>query len=178
MTDLRSFRDSLHGLTGQAFLVKRNALIGMRLEALALKEFKTSTDPYGNAWKPVDRRAKRGGPGKPLVKTGALRASHVSSGGVDGVRLGFADPVAIYAQKGTRPKLRSARAARQNRRGRFVNAAAKTAFLLRIREHTHPGVARRQILPESTTGGLPASWQEEIRKVVRSTAKMQIGGGR
>lgn len=176
MTDLRSFRDSMYGLTGQAFLVKRNSLIGMRLEALALKEFKTSTNPYGEAWKPVDRRTKRGGAGKPLVRSGALRASHVSSGSIDGVRLGFADPVAIFAQKGTRPSLRAGRAARQNRRGRFVNAAAKTAFLLRIREHTHPGVARRQILPESTTGGLPASWQDEIRKIIRQTAKMQIGG--
>lgn len=164
-TQLQDFRNRLALVADPAFRTETNKTIGIALERLALQEFKKSENPYGVAWKPVSRRDKRGGAGKPLVRTGALRASHVSDGTADSVRIGFADPTAIYAQKGTRPTLRAARAARQSKRGRFVSASAKTAYLIRIKEHTNPGVARRQILPESSTGGLPIAWVNEIRRV-------------
>ena len=55
MSRLLDFRARLVGVTGAAFLTQRNALIGQRLEAKALAEFQTSTDPYGKDWKPVQR---------------------------------------------------------------------------------------------------------------------------
>jgi phage gpG-like protein len=149
VNQLVDFRARLVGLTGPAFLTQRNALIGQRLEALALKEFQGSVNPYGKAWKPVGRLGKRlrrgfSGPrrrGKPLIKTGALRASHVSEGSATGVRVGFADPVAIFHQKGT------------------------------------PTIEKRQILPEAGTGGLPATWKAEIGKVIAGAARAQVMGG-
>jgi phage gpG-like protein len=173
-TQLQDFRNRLAVIADPAFRTETNKLIGLALEKLALKEFRQSENPYGVAWKPVSRRAKRGGLGKPLIKSGALRASHVSDGAVDSVRIGFADPTAIYAQKGTRPSLRAARAARQNGRGRFVSASAKTAYLLKISAHTNPGAARRQILPESSTGGLPIAWINEIRRVHAACVRRRL----
>jgi phage gpG-like protein len=136
-TQLKDFRNALAAVAGDSFRSETNAKIGVALEGLALREFKDSSGPYGNAWKPVGRLSKRlsrgrSGPrrrGTPLVKTGALRASHVSSGSADGVRIGFADPVAIFHQKGT------------------------------------PTIDKRQILPEATTGGLPPAWLAEIQRV-------------
>ena len=150
MSRLLDFRARLVGVTGAAFLTQRNMLIGQRLEAKALAEFQTSTDPYGKDWKPVQRlggKLKRGfsGPrrlGRPLVKTGALRRSHVSSANAGSTTIGFADPVAIFAQKGTRYS------------------------------------ERRQILAEASTGGLPAAWRADIAKTVAGAARAQILGSR
>lgn len=173
-TQLQDFRNRLAVIADPAFRTETNKLIGLALERLALREFKQSENPYGVAWRPVSRRAKRGGAGKPLIKSGALRASHTSDGTVDSVRIGFADPTAIFAQKGTTPKLRAARAARQSARGRFVSASAKTAYLLRIKEHMHPGAPRRQLLPEASTGGLPIAWVNEIRRVHAACVKRRL----
>jgi phage gpG-like protein len=108
-TQLQDFRNRLAVIAEPAFRTETNKLIGLALERLALQEFKDSRDPYGNAWKPVGRLSKRlsrgrSGPrrrGTPLVKTGALRASHVSGATDSTVSVGFADPVAIFHQKGT-----------------------------------------------------------------------------
>jgi phage gpG-like protein len=150
VSQLLDFRARLVGVTGSAFLTQRNALIGQQLEALALREFQASTDPYGAAWKPVGRMSKRlrrgfSGPrraGKPLIKTGALRRSHVSSASATGVRIGFADPVAVFHQKGTAT------------------------------------IPKRQILPEADTGGLPPAWRATIAKTVAGAARAQILGSR
>lgn len=108
-TQLQDFRNRLAAVGSESFRVDTNATIGLALERITLKEFQESRDPYGNAWKPVGRLSKRlsrgrQGPrrrGTPLIKTGALRASHVSGATANGVRVGFADPVAIFHQKGT-----------------------------------------------------------------------------
>jgi phage gpG-like protein len=148
-TQLQDFRNRLAAVASPAFRADTNAKIGLALEGLALKEFQESRDPYGNAWKPVGRLSKRlrrgfAGPrrrGTPLVKTGALRASHVSSGSAEGVRIGFADPVAIFHQKGT------------------------------------PTIDKRQILPESGTGGLPLTWLAEIQRVHAACVRRRLRAG-
>lgn len=70
------------------------------ISRLLAREFATSTDPYGRAWKPLKRK-RRGG--RVLVKTGALKAGTVARplpGAGIGVELGAS--YGLYHQTGTR----------------------------------------------------------------------------
>jgi phage gpG-like protein len=134
------------------------------IRAAALKQiqdgFRQSRDPYGEPWRPLKYRK-----GKPLQKTGRMyrsAASRVTTRG--GVEVAITADYAIFHQEGTRARTVAARGARQNARGRFVGAGAKTAFLLRIREHQNRGIPARPMIPDDR--GLPEKWGESFDSVV------------
>lgn len=139
----RAFED----LQRRVDALSRNRLapaLAKRMGAAAIKEiadeFRESRDPYGQAWKPVQRnrtrdkraRAKNGRSDKPLIDTGRLRAAatapsaNQSSGTV--VRVLIPVEYASYHQEGTRR------------------------------------IARRQILPSADRGGLGPRWTAAMNR--------------
>jgi phage gpG-like protein len=131
--------------------------LARRLAAAATKQladqFRSSRDPYGNAWKPVfrnrarDRRGRasaRGGRGdKPLIDTGRLRAAALAPPVVSGPMVSVSINVeyASYHQEGT------------------------------------SRIARRQIVPDKA-GGLGAIWSAAFERETRAAVNDVMKGGR
>lgn len=125
--------------------------------------FRSERDPYGKPWAPLKRRK-----GKILRDTGRMAASVAVAQVSAGFQLEITADYAPHHQYGTKPSPRAARAAKQNARGRFVKRS-RDGFLLRIKEHTNPGIPQRQMVPMASTGGLGTIWSEAFDKV---TVKM------
>lgn len=121
--------------------------------------FRAESDPYGNPWAPLRYRR-----GKILRKTGRLYRSAYGRSRPGGVQLGLTADYAGYQNDGTSGHRRLARAARQNARGRFVGAGARTAYLLRIRAHLNRGITARPMVPDDR--GLPPAWGEAFDRSV------------
>jgi phage gpG-like protein len=136
---------------------------------LTMDTFKTSTDPYGNAWAPLVSRK-----GQPLLKTGRLRASTFFNPLDSGFRIDFAVPYAAHHQYGTRPSTRAALVAKQDAKGRFVRRA-KAGTLVRIRGHFNIGIPRRQMVPMPETGGLPPKWVEAFNRDTDALVLRKLG---
>ena len=136
----------------------------------ALDGFKTSTNPYGKPWAPVGRAGKkltrgRVGPrraGKPLIDTGALRQSVTMEAGVGRFRIGFSDRISIFHQKGTR--------------GRSVRAKSGLRRVFGIGRRVG-GIPRRQMIPEASTGGIPAKWREKFAQIINAELRKQLVTG-
>jgi phage gpG-like protein len=172
--DFSALKDSLGGLGSPDLGTALRAGIAIEAERQLLAEFRQSRDPYGDPWAAVHRRGPRGRAGKPLVDTSNLMNSRVVMPVGEDVEVGLAAPYASYQQFGTKPFDVAERGARQNKRGRFVSASAKTAFLLRIRAHKHPGIRARIMLPTEKRG-LSAIWAKAflrtVKRVMRERAK-------
>ncbi|HXS24573.1 MAG TPA: phage virion morphogenesis protein [Gemmatimonadales bacterium] len=135
----------------------------------ALDGFKSSSDPYGRPWAPVGRLGKkltrgRVGPrrlGKPLIDTGALRQSVTMDAAVGRFRIGFSDRIAGYHQTGTR--------------GRLVLRRTGLRRLFGIKSRVG-AIPRRQMIPEASTGGIPAKWREKFAQIINAEVRKQITG--
>ena len=134
--------------------------------------FRQQRDPYGKPWAPLRRRK-----GQILVDTGRMRASTATEPAPDGFRLEITATYSAYHQYGTKPSQRAERGARQNARGRFVSARARTGYLLRIKAHTNPGIPQRQMVPMDSTGGLGPIWSGAFNKVTLLLLRDTFGGG-
>lgn len=133
--------------------------------------FRGERDPYGKPWEPLRSRK-----GKILQRTGRMRASTATEASPDGFRLEITATYAAYHQYGTKPSQRAARGARQNARGRFVKASARSGYHLRIRAHTNPGIPKRQMIPMTETGGLGTIWSGAFNKVTLLALGSALGG--
>lgn len=107
---LRGLRDRLAGLQTATFQMRLATKCGAAALKLVADEFRGSHDPRGNPWQPLKYRQggkmRRGqyGPrraGKPLMKTGRLRASFSTAVTPNGFRIGTAVQYAGYHQTGT-----------------------------------------------------------------------------
>lgn len=108
---IAGLRDKLGSIGGGNVRGELNAALGAKGMQLVDGGFKETRDPYGNVWDPIGRlqniKMKRGmqGPrvrrGKPLIKTGHLRASLSMQVLPDGFRLGMAAEYAKFHQFGT-----------------------------------------------------------------------------
>jgi phage gpG-like protein len=132
--------------------VRLRGAIAVEAERQLLAGFKDSRDPYGRAWKPVARG------GKPLMDTGNLRGSRVSTTTAGGVEVGLAAPYASYQQFGTRAH-RGAQGARRRALG------ARKQILAR------GGITPRPMLPFD---GLGRIWSTAFERV----AARVLRGGR
>lgn len=170
---IADLRKRLEGVKGAAFRARLAQNLAEEARTQVANCFQQERDPYGVPWEPLKSRD-----GKILQKSGRMKAS-VATGqvGPDGFRIEIGANYAIYHQGGTKPRQVAERGARQNARGRFVSKRAKTAYLVRIKEHINPGVPRRQMLPSSDRGGLGPIWGAAFGKVSRKMLDEQLAGG-
>ena len=169
MAQLRARLEGLRGIQFRARLAQ-NLAEAARTEVA--NEFRDERDPYGVPWEPLKHRQ-----GKILRDTGRMAASVATAQvGADGFKIVIGANYAKYHQEGTKPFQVKERGARQNARGRFVGARARSATLLRIRAHTNPGIPRRQMLPSADRGGLGPIWRASLDKVARKLIDDQLRG--
>lgn len=174
----------LAALSGPPFRSELSQVLAAAAGKRVNDQFQKSQDPYGNLWAPVarDRRGPgrgRSGPvryGKPLLKTGRGRASFASQPlGGKGFRIDATASYMRYHQTGTEPHQKRARVAKQSARGRFVRRK-KAGLLLTIRAHQHPGIKRRQMLPDARTGGLGPIWTGIFDRETAALIERKAGG--
>ncbi len=175
---------ALHGLQARTSEAAFRALapaLAKRLRAASLKlladEFKQGRDPYGAAW----LATKRGNP--PLRKSGRMAGSVTAQPNGAEVKVTIGTTYAVYHQKGARM------AARSNVRGQTLWHNPKTGKLVSKRtklklvhetkakratfgDRTLP---RRQMLPESSTGGLGSIWSAAFRIEERAVVMAAMG---
>jgi phage virion morphogenesis protein len=105
LRDFEDFRERMRDAAAARFMPEIATRVGAALVKQVADEFRESRDPYGRAWAPVFRRVKgRKGlvQGKPLIKTGRLRASVVAKISGSEVRIALPVEYASYHQFGTR----------------------------------------------------------------------------
>lgn len=170
VTALRGLRDRLAAVSQPPFRTRLSQLCAAAALKLVADEFRGSHDPYGTAWQPLASRR-----GKPLLDTGRLRASFSVQPTSDGFRIGTRVSYAGFHQFGTRSHARAARTARQDARGRFARKGARSAYLLKIRAHTHSGIPARPMLP-TDAGGVPARWTQVFQREIADATRRQIQG--
>lgn len=157
--------------------------LGMTAEKLTLNEFRSSQGPTGEPWASVKRK------GKPLIDTGNLRASLATTANEGGFLIGVRASYAPCQQFGTKPRQVAARVARTNARGRFVSVnprqvarkafegtETRGGFLVRIKEHTHPGIRPRPILPQGSADLVPV-WMPKLEKTAKQAVRIRLKGG-
>lgn len=162
------------------------AQIGSDVVADAQMRFKSSQDPYGQAWAPLAastlRQRRGGGKGaKPLLDTGALRNSLTMAAGNDGVVIGSNVKYAAIHQFGGTIS-REARSVvvrlRKLKGGRvqFAKKAHKrvTEVQAEVGAHTITIPARPYVAQQSR--GLPREYGEFIRDALM--AHFSVGQAR
>lgn len=154
-----SLRKKIADVSKAGFRSDLAQVLGAVSVKLVMDEFRQSRDPYGNEWDPLKGRS-----GKPLLDTGRMRASVNFQASESGFRINIPVAYAVYHQYGTRPHAKKERSARQNSRGRFVGAKARSGYLLRIKAHVHPGIPARPMLPVDTMAGIGLIWAKAYRR--------------
>lgn len=167
--DLRGLRDRLAGMMTPAFQTEVAQLCANAALKKVADEFNRSQDPYDHPWAP-----RAHGRGKLLRDTGRLAASFAVEPHAGFFRIGTAVGYAEFHQFGTRSRHVASRSARQNARGRFVGRRARTAYLLRIREHQNRGIPARPMLPNRE---VPTGWTDAFAKEIHRAVAGQLRGG-
>lgn len=143
--------------------------LSMTAENLALAGFRGSKGPDGMPWDPVKRK------GKPLIDTGNLRASLVTTPNGKGFLIALRAPYAEYQQFGTRPHARAGGILKQNGRGRFVKSG-RAGFLTRFKAYTNPGIKPRPMLPQGSADLAPV-WMPKLQQTAKQVARLRLKGG-
>jgi len=121
------------------------------LGATALREtlqgFRESRDPYGTPWASVSRG------GKPLIKSGQLRASTTLDVTDTGFQIAIADNIAQFHQFGTH--------ARRRRSASFARARAAAR---RAGRTPGPGGIRPRPMIPTRAGGLGPIWTASLQR--------------
>jgi phage gpG-like protein len=162
---LGELRRRLQAFQGQARIGSGDARgeVEAPLGALALRKvldgFKGSHDPYGVPWAPVARG------GKPLVDTGAMRASTTVAVTADGFKVAVADRVAQFHQYGTRGRRPTGGKRRRGAGGRFLAGGRRR------------GIRPRPMLPTAARG-MPPSWRVDFARATRAVLRRISQGGR
>lgn len=160
---LGELRKRLQAFQGQARIGSGDARgeVVATLGAVALRKvldgFKQSQDPYGVPWAPVARG------GKPLVDTGAMRASTTVAVTADGFKVAIADRVAQFHQYGTIRRTARARLSRRRQ--------ARAGYAVRR------SIRPRPMLPTAARG-MPPSWRADFARATRAVLKRIAQGGR
>jgi phage gpG-like protein len=119
-------------------------------------EFRYSRDPYGRAWKPVRRNR---------LRDQRARARRVKRG---------------LPPRQDKPLIDSGRM-RASIYSRAVGTEVRISIPVDYASFHQYGtrvIARRQILPEKSTGGLPPKWKLAAEKEVNAVLKKHFGEGR
>jgi phage gpG-like protein len=151
MKDLRARLEAFQGTARVSSADVRGDLIatsGAAIMRETLAGFRESRDPYGNPWVPVARG------GKPLIKSGAMRASTTLAVTERGFEVAITDPVAKFHQFGT-VRGRRARSARRSNRRRLTQLG---------------GIRPRPMLPDNRRG-MPARWTSIMARVSKTVLR-------
>ena len=132
-------------------------LIGSRLTNKVRQQFRTSSDPYGKAWKPISNRS-----GQPLRDTGRLRSSMTYAVDSDGSAVEIGTNT-VYARMQSLGYTGSVNVSAHDRLIKSVfGRTLPSAIRVRVSAHTRKmNVPGRAILPDQR--GMPTKWQEGIR---------------
>lgn len=170
---LAELRGRIQAASAASFRAALAQNLGEEARTQVANGFAAERDPYGQPWAPLKRRK-----GKILRDTGRMAASVAVEPAASGFQLEITAAYAPHHQYGTKPHKVAARAARQNARGRFVGKRARTAYLLKIREHENPGIPQRQMVPMADTGGLGPIWSSAFDAVTVKMLRDAFGGRR
>lgn len=181
-------RFDMSGLKGVMRKVEEMTTPAMRLEvsqvlaATALKEtmdgFRQSRDPYGNPWAPLRSRK-----GKPLLKTGRMRAStHPIRVGPDGFGIQISAVYAIVHQTGghvaPHSRIRGFESYQDPKTGRYLRKTTKRklVYVTRVSRQTFGNgitIPQRMMVPE-TDKGLGSIWGAAFTKAATRVVQRRL----
>ncbi len=143
---LRRLRDNLRQFATPAAKAEVAQVLSAAAMKLIADEFRKSQNPYGEAWRPLSWRN-----GKPLLDTGRMRNAIAPRQLANGFRISIPVEYAPVHQKGGR-----------------------TRFALVGRRARVGSIPRRQMLPESDTGGLGPIWLDTFNRDVTDLLRRRM----
>jgi phage gpG-like protein len=173
---IRGLRDAIAKVDGPRFRSDLSMVCAEAAGQMINDEFRRSVDPYGDPWEPLKSRE-----GKPLLKTGRLRASFATQVVEGGFRIDATAVYAPYHQFGTGGHTRRPRFQPIDKRGRFASrrkAGAKKRGRVDVRflpGGHQGGITARPMVPTPEQGGLPYLWQRRFAKEAKDLVVRTLG---
>ena len=144
--------DSFRDLSGDA-LKSLQTKLGQSAVGLAQAGVRSGTDPYGNAWKPIDTRFRTG---RPLRDTGNnIQRSWTAKPATQGRSFDFGSRFRYLATHQYGATIRA-------KNFPYMRIVSPNM----IRYYKKVVIPRRQLVPEMDTGGLGKKWTSAFSRVV------------